>query len=170
MADVDAWGRVVLSVEDAFQLLYAGGSIGDHPLASLEVVDRFNAASDLFQADEKGRAVEHPAVSPEAEHAARAARWRVPERFRDLDIRTHVLGLCEPHEVDRCRMELDLFDERGLFPMLRAMAFLVDDLRTRGVVYGVGRGSSVASHVLFKLGVHRIDALKYDLDVREFLR
>jgi len=38
------------------------------------------------------------------------------------------------------------------------------------VIWGVGRGSSVASYVLYLLGVHRIDSMFYDLDVAEFLR
>jgi DNA polymerase III alpha subunit len=38
------------------------------------------------------------------------------------------------------------------------------------VIWGVGRGSSVASYVLYLLGVHRIDSMFYDLDVSEFLR
>jgi len=38
------------------------------------------------------------------------------------------------------------------------------------VIWGVGRGSSVASFVLYKLGVHRINSLHYNLDVGEFLR
>jgi DNA polymerase III alpha subunit len=37
-------------------------------------------------------------------------------------------------------------------------------------VWGVGRGSSVASYVLFLIGVHRIDSMKYNLDYKEFLR
>jgi DNA polymerase III alpha subunit len=38
------------------------------------------------------------------------------------------------------------------------------------VIWGVGRGSSVASFVLYKLGVHRVDSLYYNLDINEFLR
>jgi len=43
-------------------------------------------------------------------------------------------------------------------------------MRNNHVIWGVGRGSSVASYVLYKLGVHRIDSLFYDLSVDEFLR
>ena len=35
---------------------------------------------------------------------------------------------------------------------------------------GVGRGSSVASYILYLIGVHRIDSIKYNLDWKEFLR
>jgi len=47
---------------------------------------------------------------------------------------------------------------------------MVDNLRKRNVVWGVGRGSSVSSYVLFCIGINRIDPLKFNLDVGEFLK
>jgi DNA polymerase III alpha subunit len=63
-----------------------------------------------------------------------------------------------------------LYQERGLFDLLRYLKYLVDAMATNKLIWGVGRGSSVASYVLYKLGVHRIDSLYYDLDPSEFLR
>ena len=63
-----------------------------------------------------------------------------------------------------------MFQERGLFDLLRYLKYLVDVMRDNQVIWGVGRGSSVASYVLFLLGVHRVDSLYYDLDPAEFLR
>jgi DNA polymerase III alpha subunit len=34
----------------------------------------------------------------------------------------------------------------------------------------VGRGSSVASYVLFLIGVHKIDPIKYELPIEEFFK
>jgi DNA polymerase III alpha subunit len=53
---------------------------------------------------------------------------------------------------------------------LRYLKYLVDTLKSNNMIWGVGRGSSVASYVLYLLGVHRIDSMFYDLDAREFLR
>jgi DNA polymerase III alpha subunit len=50
------------------------------------------------------------------------------------------------------------------------MKYLVDTLRKNIIVWGVGRGSSVASYILYLIGVHRIDSLYYDLDIAEFLK
>ena len=50
------------------------------------------------------------------------------------------------------------------------LKYLVDTMTQNQVIWGVGRGSSVASYVLYKLEVHRIDSLHYNLDVTEFLR
>lgn len=97
--------------------------------------------------------------------------WFMPIKYKDLDIAEHVLGLCKTDaELQRCGHELMLFQERNLFNLLRYLVFLVDLMRDNCVIWGVGRGSSVASYVLYKLGVHRVDSLYYDLDPHEFLR
>ena len=54
--------------------------------------------------------------------------------------------------------------------VLRYMVYLVNFMRENNIVWGVGRGSSVASYVLYLIGVHRIDSIQYGLDWREFLR
>jgi hypothetical protein len=99
------------------------------------------------------------------------SRWFMPERYLRMDIAEHVLSLCSTDaELQRCGAELLLFQERDLFNLLRYLVYLVDTMREHNLIWGVGRGSSVASYVLYKLGVHRIDSLHYDLDPAEFLR
>ena len=91
--------------------------------------------------------------------------------FRSLDIAEYVLNLCSTNaELQRCGQELMMFQERNLFNLLRYLKFLVDLMTQHRLIWGVGRGSSVASFVLYKLGVHKIDSLYYDLDPAEFLR
>jgi DNA polymerase III alpha subunit len=97
--------------------------------------------------------------------------WRMPQEYRELDIAEYALSLCkEEHELQRVGQELLLYQERNLFDLLRYLKYLVDTLRKNNVVWGVGRGSSVASYVLFLLGVHKIDSLYYNLDIDEFLK
>jgi DNA polymerase III alpha subunit len=43
-------------------------------------------------------------------------------------------------------------------------------MRKYDIIWGVGRGSSVASYVLYIIGIHRINSIQYDLDYKEFLR
>jgi len=38
------------------------------------------------------------------------------------------------------------------------------------VVWGTGRGSSCASYILYLIGIHQVDSVKYDLDLGEFFR
>jgi DNA polymerase III alpha subunit len=97
--------------------------------------------------------------------------WHMPEEYRHMDIAEYILGLCDSEaKLQRCGEELLLFQERNLFDLLRYLKYLVDTLQNNNMIWGVGRGSSVASYVLYLLGVHRIDSMFYDLDAREFLR
>lgn len=97
--------------------------------------------------------------------------WFMPDEYRDMDIAAHVLALCDTEaKLQRAGQELLMFQERDLFPMLRYLKYLVDTMHDNNMIWGVGRGSSVASYVLYLLGVHRIDSLYYDLDPGEFLR
>ena len=98
-------------------------------------------------------------------------RWFMPETYQNIDIAQHILGLCTTQEqLQRVGQELLMFQEHELFNLLKYLRYLVDVMHDNQVIWGVGRGSSVASYVLYLLGVHRIDSMFYDLDPREFLR
>ena len=97
--------------------------------------------------------------------------WHMPEEYQQLDIAQYILDQCKTDaELQRCGQELLMYQERDLFDLLRFLKYLVDTMTEHQVIWGVGRGSSVASYVLYKLGVHRINSMFYDLDVGEFLR
>jgi DNA polymerase III alpha subunit len=97
--------------------------------------------------------------------------WHMPDSYRSMDIAAHVLDLCESDaELQRCGQELMMYQERGLMDLLRYLRYLMDVMRENHVIWGVGRGSSVASYVLYLLKVHKIDSMFYDLDPTEFLR
>ena len=99
------------------------------------------------------------------------SHWYMPQEYQDLDIAEHVLALCTSEaELQRVGQELLLYQERDLFNLLRYLKYLVDVMRANHLIWGVGRGSSVASHVLYLLGVHRVNSMHYDLDPTEFLR
>jgi DNA polymerase III alpha subunit len=97
--------------------------------------------------------------------------WFMPNEYKNMDIAEYILGQCRSQlELQRCGEELLMFQERNMFDLLCYLKYLVDTMIEHQVIWGVGRGSSVASYVLFKLGVHKIDSLFYDLDPTEFLR
>jgi DNA polymerase III alpha subunit len=97
--------------------------------------------------------------------------WFMPKEYLEMDIAQFVLNQCNSEsELQRAGEELLKFQEKDLFDLLRYLKFLVDTMRKHNVVWGVGRGSSVASFVLFLLGVHRINSLYFDLSIDEFLK
>jgi|TARA_R110000744_G_scaffold379872_2_gene499037 DNA polymerase III alpha subunit len=97
--------------------------------------------------------------------------WSMPEEYQTFDIAKWLLDQCKhEEEIQRVGKELLMYQKRDLFMLLQYMKYLVDLMREHDIVWGVGRGSSVSSFVLFLIGIHRINSLYYDLDIEEFLK
>ena len=97
--------------------------------------------------------------------------WHMPDDYKNVDIVNYILDMCENEEqLKRVLLELNLFKDRGMLIVLQFLKYLVDVCKEHNIVLGVGRGSSVASYCLFLLGVHRVDSIKYQLDITEFLK
>jgi len=71
--------------------------------------------------------------------------------------------------IERIKLELSLYEKYNLLPVLKTLIFVINTLQYKNIVWGVGRGSCVASYVLYLLGVHDVDSVKYDIDIQEFL-
>jgi DNA polymerase III alpha subunit len=100
------------------------------------------------------------------------SEWFMPDEYKTLNVYDYVMNKAgdDLAELERVEEELAQFKVRGMTNLLRYMVYLVDFMRENNIVWGVGRGSSVASYVLYLIGVHRINSIQYDLDWREFLR
>ena len=97
--------------------------------------------------------------------------WHMPQQYKDMDIAQFVLEQCQDDsELQRAGMELLLFQERDMFDLLKYLKYLVDTMRENNIIWGVGRGSSVSSFVLYLIGIHKINSLYYDLSIEEFLK
>lgn len=70
--------------------------------------------------------------------------------------------------------EARLFDEWRFFEDNQALPFifntwqLIKKFQEDKVIWGVGRGSSCASYLLYTLGIHDINSIKFDIDFKEF--
>jgi DNA polymerase III alpha subunit len=98
--------------------------------------------------------------------------WPMPHEYANIDIAEYIAQRHNLNSIEQARVNLELteFSKRGLTDLLRFLIYLVTELRRNNIIYGVGRGSSIASFVLYLLGVHRINSLKYNLDLKEFLK
>jgi len=96
--------------------------------------------------------------------------WFIPKEYKILDIEDYLVNLCPKENYERLSTELKLYRQHNMIPILQTMKYIVDTLRKNNIIWGVGRGSSVASYVLFLLGVHKIDSVKYNLPIEEFFR
>ncbi len=105
--------------------------------------------------------------------------WNIPEEYKKLDVVAFIGDkLIEEDGLKpdaylrqvRCAAELELYKKLGLFDTIKALIYIINVLTEKDVVWGVGRGSSVSSYVLYLIGVHDIDSFYYDLDIADFLR
>jgi len=99
-------------------------------------------------------------------------QWFMPKEFIDFDIETYIINLCPPWDpqMQRVKEELTVYKGKNMLNLLKWLRYFVETARTNNIVWGVGRGSSVSSYVLFLLGVHKIDSILYNLDYKDFLR
>ena len=167
------YGQIELEETQAFDALYnktitnLKGIYIDHP-------DQFNTAvktnadpMDLLQS------LPETTISIEQFDANLQDNWFMPEGYKStsFDIVSHLLDKCTT-DVERNRVleELELFAKNDMIELLCYLRYLVDIMKENNIVWGVGRGSSVASYCLYLLNVHRINSIKYDLDIREFFK
>ena len=168
----DQFGQAYTTEYELCELLYQNPNL-DLSKFSVEDYVQYNTAvtttySELPQVQEYHP---YPTLLEKQFHKGQQSRWLMPEEYKKLDIAEHVLNLCSTQaELQRVGEELILFQERDLFDLLRYLKYFLDVMRKNSVLWGLGRGSSVASYVLYLMGVHRINSMYYDLDIREFLK
>lgn len=108
--------------------------------------------------------------------------WKMPEQYKRMSLkdiscrlldRQEELGLDDDQydvRILRIKSELMSYREINMLDMIRLMCYIVDTMSAANQIWGVGRGSSVSSYVLFLIGVHDIDSVKYDLDFTDFVK
>jgi DNA polymerase III alpha subunit len=99
-----------------------------------------------------------------------ASEWFIPKDYCP-NLTETLYSMCKTEEqTARVRQELELYSKHKMYDVLCVMKYVVDTLRQNNIVWGVGRGSSVASYVLYLIGVHKIDSIKYKLPIEEFFK
>lgn len=169
---VNMYGQAILSSDNLRDLLLQGKNIGH-----LNVI--FDEEINLFQEYQSSLLPETVTFldAPEETltfdefHQKCANEWVFPIVYQQIDVRAWLHDKCKTkQEVDRVIEEYALYEERDLIMLLRLFIFLVDYMRKNKFVWGVGRGSSVSSYILYLIGVHRVDSLKYGFDIKDYLK
>jgi DNA polymerase III alpha subunit len=173
---IDNYGQVVLTTDDLIQGLYSGKitNLTDITLNDQEEITRFqNAVKRNYNKFQSISQYQIPEISVEQFDTNLQDEWFMSEGYRStsFDIVDYVFSLCKTDDENkRVEEELTLFAQYNLIELLCYLKYLVDTMRSNNIIWGVGRGSSVASYVLYLLGVHKVDSMKYGLDIREFLK
>ena len=168
----DAYGRIYLTTDDLCAILYKNPTENIEKYA-VDDPDQYNCNIDKFYLDipHLKKYTQDASISIEDFDRQNIENWHMPDEYKNLDIVEHIISLCKTQqELDRVATELLLYQERNLFDLLRFLKYMIDVFNKNNIVHGVGRGSSTSSYVLYLLGVHFIDSIKYDLDINEFLK
>lgn len=164
--DKNKFGELVFNEDDICDLLFTNGNLPGTALVTDTEVN-----SDLVDTVLNTVVPTDDSVSVQEFDQKNQSNWYMPDEYKTLDIAAYILDQCTTDaQLQRVGHELLLYQERNLFDLLRYLKYLVDTMKQNGIIWGVGRGSSVASYVLYLLEVHRIDSMYYDLDPEEFLR
>lgn len=167
---LDQFTNPVFTEQDLFEALYKGQS-----LTSEMIVETNSNIKNLEEASGIKFAEPYPSdlnVSLNDYDSVCQQHWFMPEEYKTLDIEAWIWQQTPPWDPQHTRVteELTAFKERNMLDLLRWLKYFVDNCSKQNVLWGIGRGSSVASYILFLLGVHSVDSIKYNLDWREFLR
>jgi len=165
----DKFGQIIYNEDDLVDLIYTNP---ERNLSGAIVEEEvpFDPVLELENIPFLKR-LEHVDQTIEEFDKENQEKWFMPSEYKDMDIAKWILEQCSSSaELQRAGEELLLYQERDMFNLLRYLKYLVDTMRVNNIVWGVGRGSSVASFVLFLIGVHKINSLYYDLSIDEFLR
>lgn len=165
----DIYGVQILTEEDLCEHYLRNNEIVlknvviDKPIMFSDILDLSNIPNLIVYKESS--------LSVEDFDASSQDNWYMPDEYKNMDIAKFVLEQCtKDYELQRVAKELLLYQDKNLFPLLCYCKYLVDTMRNHNIVWGVGRGSSVSSYVLFLIGIHKIDSIFYDLSIDEFLR
>jgi DNA polymerase III alpha subunit len=170
----DELGIPRFSNRDLIDMIYSGHVDKCHVVLCdpSDDIEKFNAAMREQYLPELTKYIPLDVDQKDFDGALQS-EWFMPDEYKVSNpiLKHNLLELCKtPEEEERVLEEYDEFKQRGMLDILKYMIYLVDFMRKNNIVWGVGRGSSVASYVLYLIGVHRINSIQYDLDWREFLR
>jgi DNA polymerase III alpha subunit len=168
---LDKYSNPVFNEQDLFEAIYSGFEF--NPSDTLIVDNRSDDIKNLEnQLGFKFLEPYEPQFEIKDYDAASQQLWNMPGEYRDLDIESWIRDQCPPWdpEATRVEQELEAYKARNMLDLLRWLKYFVDTCSKENIVWGVGRGSSVASYILFLIGVHKVNSIKYKLDWQEFLR
>jgi DNA polymerase III alpha subunit len=163
----DQLGNVIYQEKDIFDLIYSN-KIDYLPEI---LIENTTSTQQLETHAELNLKLFEPLDVDQAQFDAMCQTdWFMPTEYRNMDIEGFLVNQCPKQNYPRLIEELQEFRSRNMIDILRVLKYVVDTLRDKSVLWGVGRGSSVASYVLYLIGVHKVDSIKYALDIKEFLK
>jgi len=169
---VNMYGQAILSSDNLRELLLQGKNIGHLNVIKDEEIELFEEyQSTLLSETITFLDAPEEKLTFDEFHQQCADEWVFPVVYQQIDVHRWLIDKCKTQqEIDRVNEEYVLYKDRDLVMLLRLFIFLVDYMRKNKFIWGVGRGSSVSSYILYLIGVHRVDSLKYGFDIKDYLK
>jgi DNA polymerase III alpha subunit len=155
--------KTLANEDTGLELLYRQTDLLRVPF-TCDVVKQFNKFADELELEHLVSQVEY------------SKDFNIPQHYKEIDVEEYIRGLIptsgDSAEAVEARVEMELaeYKARNLFPVLQLLIYIIDTMRKNNLVWGVGRGSSVSSYLLYLIGVHKVDSVKYNLNIKEFLK
>lgn len=163
----DQYDRIIVNDLELFDLIYSG------KLKTLKhvFVEKTEEIEKFFDSVNQNKDTFDTPKYPSVDETSTKTSWLIPKNYQNFDIALWLIEQCRTDvELNRVVEELELYVKFDLLPVLNCIKYLVDTMRTHNIVWGVGRGSSVASYCLYLIGLHKIDSIKYNLNIQEFFK
>ena len=169
---VNMYGQAILSSDNLRELLLQGKNIGHLNVIKDEEIELFEEyQSTLLSETITFLDAPEEKLTFDEFHQQCADEWVFPVVYQQIDVHRWLIDKCKTQqEIDRVNEEYVLYKDRDLVMLLRLFIFLVDYMRKNKFIWGVGRGSSVSSYILYLIGVLRVDSLKYGFDIKDYLK
>ena len=167
---LDTYSNPIFNDQELFDALYKGHQFKPDDIVFIEENTNDSLKFEEISGIKLFEPIKTPTLTVEDVDSSWSTHWNMPEEYKTLHIVEYLVSKCPKENYDRLIDELNAFRAKGMLDLLRWLKYFVDTCEKEGIVWGVGRGSSVASYALFLLGVHSIDSVKYNLDWQEFLR
>jgi DNA polymerase III alpha subunit len=171
---IDITGNCIFKKEYIIEKFYENGDLKNFIFENCEDVEKYNSEIDKNIGDNKLKLKTEKDIDYEENIINllhRSKTWFIPEEYKKIDI-NEWFNSKKLNEVEKKRVkeELKLFKKHNMYDLLRFLIYMMDIVKEKKLIIGVGRGSSVSCFCLYLIGVHRINSIEYDLDYNDFFK
>lgn len=163
--------QIIVNESDFVEILYRRHDVNHIVVEDSHWIEHYQRMCKFFEIADDVTWEDESLLTKDAYIEECLNDWNLPDSYKEVDIEEYVLSKCQTaKQVARVKTEMKEFKARNMLNVLKFLKYFVDTMKEHNLVWGVGRGSSVASYVLYLLDVHRVDSIEYELDIKEFLK
>tara|TARA_B100000989_G_C19517564_1_gene462434 strand:- start:684 stop:1223 length:540 start_codon:yes stop_codon:yes gene_type:complete len=171
ITNTNQYGEPIVNCNDLMELVYQGYDVSKVKVND-DRVERYNTIIEELALDWPNlQKLTDLDITVQDYDSALQSDWYMPDQYKQMNVEDYIRNLAKTtEEKTRIEEELVLYRKYNVLNVLKFLVYLIDIMKTNNIVWGVGRGSSVSSYVLYLLGIHKVDSIKYGLDITDFLK